>query len=275
MKRSWYATPYALWMLLFAVVPLLFVVYYAFTTSGGAFTLDNVREMFVKPRYANMVVRSLLMALYCTILCLLIGYPTAYFLAGRGLSGSQSLVVLIILPLWMNLLLRTLAMLSLMDDNGLINAGLQLIGLKPIKMVGTDGAVLVGLVYNYLPFMVLPIYSVLKKMDLSVVEAAEDLGANPLRVITRVVLPMSIPGIVSGITMVFMPAVTSFAIATLLSEGNRKLAGDMIDYIFNSSQNPSRWNIGSAFSLIMLVLILISIGFLRKADPDNEGGGMW
>ena len=275
MKRSWYATPYALWMMMFAVVPLIFVVFYAFTTADGAFTLDNVREVFTKPRYINMVGRSLLMALYCTVICLLIGYPTAYFLAGRGLSHSQSLVVLIILPMWMNLLLRTLAMLSLMDDSGLINAGLQALGLGPVKMVGTDGAVLAGLVYNYLPFMVLPIYSVLKKMDLSVIEAAEDLGANPLRVITRVVLPMSIPGIVSGITMVFMPAVTSFAIATLLSNGNRKLAGDMIDYIFNSSQNPSRWNIGSAFSLIMLVLILISIGFLRKADPDNEGGGMW
>ena len=275
MKRSWYATPYALWMMMFAVVPLIFVVFYAFTTANGAFTLDNVREVFTKPRYINMVGRSLLMALYCTVICLLIGYPTAYFLAGRGLSHSQSLVVLIILPMWMNLLLRTLAMLSLMDDSGLINAGLQALGLGPVKMVGTDGAVLAGLVYNYLPFMVLPIYSVLKKMDLSVIEAAEDLGANPLRVITRVVLPMSIPGIVSGITMVFMPAVTSFAIATLLSNGNRKLAGDMIDYIFNASQNPSRWNIGSSFSLMMLVLILISIGFLRKADPDNEGGGMW
>ena len=275
MKRSWYATPYALWMLLFAVVPLLFVLFYAFTTADGAFTLENMREIFTKPRYANMVMRSLLMALYCTVVCLIIGYPTAYFLAGRGLSGGQSLVVLIILPMWMNLLLRSLAMLSLMDDNGLINAALRIIGLGPIKMVGTEGAVLVGLVYNYLPFMVLPIYSVLKKRDLSVIEAAEDLGANPLRVITRVVLPMSIPGIVSGITMVFMPAVTSFAIATLLSDGNLKLAGDMIDYIFNSSQNPSRWNLGSAFSLIMLVLILISIGFLRKVDPDNEGGGMW
>jgi len=274
MKRSWYATPYALWMLLFAVVPLLFVCWYAFTTPTGAFTLSNFQE-FTKPRYTGIILRSLKLALYCTALCLLIGYPTAYFLSGRGLNHAQSLVVLILLPMWMNLLLRTYAMMTLLDNNGVLNSALQAIGLGPVKVIGTEGAVLMGLVYNYLPFMVLPIYTVLKKMDYSVIEAAEDLGCNPLRVITRVVIPMSLPGIVSGVTMVFMPAVTSFAISTLLSNGKLRLAGDLIDYIFNQSSNPTRWNIGSSFSLIMLVLILISIGFLRKVDPDNEGGGMW
>ena len=274
MKRSWYATPYALWMLLFAVVPLLFVCWYAFTTPEGTFTLANFQE-FSKPRYVAIILRSLKLALYCTAACLIIGYPTAWFLAGRGFNHAQSLVVLILLPMWMNLLLRTYAMMTLLDDNGVLNAALQAIGLKPVKIIGTEGAVLMGLVYNYLPFMVLPIYTVLKKMDYSVVEAAEDLGCNPLRVMTRVVIPMSVPGIVSGITMVFMPAVTSFAISTLLSNGKLRLAGDLIDYIFNQSSNPNRWNIGSSFSLMMLVLILISIGFLRKVDPDNEGGGMW
>ena len=274
MKRSWYATPYALWMLLFAVVPLLFVCWYAFTTPEGAFTLANFQE-FSKPRYVAIILRSLKLALYCTALCLLIGYPTAYFLAGRGLSHSQSLVVLILLPMWMNLLLRTYAMMTLLDDNGVLNAALQALSLGKIRVIGTEGAVLMGLVYNYLPFMVLPIYTVLKKMDYSVIEAAQDLGCNPVRVITRVVIPMSLPGIVSGVTMVFMPAVTSFAISTLLSNGKLRLAGDLIDYIFNQSSNPNRWNIGSSFSLMMLVLILISIGFLRKVDPDSEGGGMW
>ena len=274
MKRQWYATPYALWMLLFAVVPLLFVCWYAFTTPEGTFTLANFQE-FSKPRYVAIILRSLKLALYCTALCLLIGYPTAYFLAGRGLSHSQSLVVLILLPMWMNLLLRTYAMMTLLDDNGVLNAALQALGLGKIKVIGTEGAVLMGLVYNYLPFMVLPIYTVLKKMDYSVIEAAQDLGCNPVRVITRVVIPMSLPGIVSGVTMVFMPAVTSFAISTLLSNGKLRLAGDLIDYIFNQSSNPNRWNIGSSFSLMMLVLILISIGFLRKVDPDSEGGGMW
>ena len=274
MKRSWYASPYALWMLLFAVVPLVFVCWYAFTTPEGAFTLGNFQE-FAKPRYVAVILRSLKLALYCTLLCLLIGYPTAWFLAGRGFSHTQSLVVLILLPMWMNLLLRTYAMMTLLDDNGVLNAALQAIGLPKVKVIGTEGAVVMGLVYNYLPFMVLPIYTVLKKMDYSVIEAAEDLGANPIRVMTRVVLPMSVPGIVSGITMVFMPAVTSFAISTLLSNGKLRLAGDLIDYIFNQSSNPNRWSIGSSFSLMMLVLILISIGFLRKVDPDNEGGGMW
>ncbi len=274
MKRSWYASPYALWMLLFAVVPLLFVCWYAFTTPEGAFTLTNFQE-FAKPRYAAVILRSLKHALYCTVLCLVIGYPTAYFLAGRGFNHTQSLVVLILLPMWMNLLLRTYAMMTLLDDNGVLNAALQAIGLPKVKVIGTEGAVVMGLVYNYLPFMVLPIYTVLKKMDYSVIEAAEDLGCNPLRVVTRVVIPMSLPGIVSGITMVFMPAVTSFAISTLLSNGKLRLAGDLIDYIFNQSSNPNRWNIGSSFSLMMLVLILISIGFLRKVDPDNEGGGLW
>ena len=274
MKRSWYATPYALWMVLFAVVPLVFVCWYAFTTPDGAFTLQNFQE-FAKPRYAAVILRSLKHALYCTVLCLLIGYPTAYFLAGRGFNHTQSLVVLILLPMWMNLLLRTYAMMTLLDDNGVLNAALQAIGLPKVKVIGTEGAVVMGLVYNYLPFMVLPIYTVLKKMDYSVIEAAEDLGCNPLRVVTRVVIPMSLPGIVSGITMVFMPAVTSFAISTLLSNGKLRLAGDLIDYIFNQSSNPNRWNIGSSFSLMMLVLILISIGFLRKVDPDNEGGGLW
>ena len=274
MKRSWYATPYALWMLLFAVVPLLFVCWYAFTTPEGTFTLANFQE-FSKPRYMGIILRSLKLALYCTALCLVIGYPTAWFLAGRGFNHAQSLVVLILLPMWMNLLLRTYAMMTLLDDNGVLNAALQAVGLPPVRVIGTEGAVLMGLVYNYLPFMVLPIYTVLKKMDYSVIEAAEDLGCNPLRVMTRVVIPMSVPGIVSGVTMVFMPAVTSFAISTLLSNGKIRLAGDLIDYIFNQSSNPNRWNIGSSFSLMMLVLILISIGFLRKVDPDSEGGGMW
>ena len=274
MKRSWYAAPYGIWMALFAVVPMAFVVWYAFTTPDGSFTLQNFSE-FTKPRYAAVIVRSLKLAVYCTVLCLVIGYPTAWFLAGRGFSHSQSLVVLILLPMWMNLLLRTYAMMTLLDDNGVVNSVLGWMGLKSIHFIGTEGAVLMGLVYNYLPFMVLPIYTVLKKMDYSVIEAAEDLGCNPIRVITRVVIPMSVPGIVSGVTMVFMPAVTSFAISTLLSNGKIRLAGDLIDYIFNQSSNPTRWNIGSSFSLIMLVLILLSIGFLRKVDPDNEGGGMW
>ena len=271
MKRSWYASPYALWMVLFTLAPLLFVVYYAFTTSSGAFTLANFSKI-AQPMYLLVLWDSLRLALYCTVLCLLIGYPTAYFLASRDFSHAQSLVVLIIVPMWMNFLLRTYAMMTLLEDNGVINTLLRSMGMKGLKMIGTEGAVVLGMVYNYLPFMVLPIYTVLKKMDYSVIEAAEDLGASPIRVVTRVVMPMSLPGVVSGITMVFMPAVTTFSISRLLSSGMIYLVGDMIEDYFISMNNR---NVGSSISLVMLVLIILSIGFLRKVDPDNEGGGLW
>ena len=271
MKRSWYASPYALWMVLFTVVPLLFVCYYAFTYASGAFTTANFSKI-AQPMYLLVLWDSLRLALYCTVLCLLIGYPTAYFLSSRDFTHTQSLVVLIIVPMWMNFLLRTYAMMTLLEDNGVINTLQRAIGLPGAHMIGTEGAVLLGMVYNYLPFMVLPIYTVLKKMDYSIIEAAEDLGCSPVRVVSRVVLPMSIPGVVSGITMVFMPAVTTFSISRLLSSGMIYLVGDMIEDYFISMNNR---NVGSTISLVMLVLIILSIGFLRKVDPDNEGGGLW
>ena len=271
MKRSWYASPYALWMVLFTVVPLLFVCWYAFTTPSGAFTLDNFSKI-AQPMYLLVLWDSLRLALYCTALCLLIGYPTAYFLASRDFSRAQSLVVLIIVPMWMNFLLRTYAMMTLLEDNGVLNTLMRAMGLPGMKMIGTEGAVVLGMVYNYLPFMVLPIYTVLKKMDYSVIEAAQDLGCNPLQVVSRVVLPMSIPGVVSGITMVFMPAVTTFAISRMLSSGMIYLVGDMIEDYFIAMNNR---NVGSTISLVMLVLIILSIGLLRKVDPDNSGGGLW
>ncbi len=269
MKRSWYATPYALWMVMFTVVPLLFVCYYAFTTGDGAFTLANISKIFT---YSPVLLDSLRLAFYCTVLCLLIGYPAAYFLASKDLSKNQSLSVLILVPMWMNFLLRTYAMMTLFENNGVLNMIFEWLGLPKQRMIGTEGAVLAGMVYNYLPFMILPIYTVLKKLDQRVIEAAEDLGANPIRVMTKVVLPLSVPGIVSGITMVFMPAVTTFAISRLMSSGMIYLMGDMIEEYFISMNNR---NVGSAMSLAMMVLLLISIGLLRKVDPDGEGGGLW
>ena len=271
MKRSWYAAPYGLWMVLFTLVPLLFVCYYAFTDPRGAFTLNN----FVKiatPMYGRVLLDSLRLAFFCTALCLVVGYPTAYFLAGRDLNHSQTLVVLILLPMWMNFLLRTYAMMTVFENNGIINLALEALGFKKVQLIGTEGAVVAGMVYNFLPFMVLPIYTVLKKMDYSVIEAAEDLGASPLRVVTRVVLPMSLPGVVSGVTMVFMPAVTTFAISRLMSSGMIYLVGDMIEDYFIAMNNR---NVGSTISLVMLALIIFSIGLLRRVDPNNEGGGLW
>ena len=270
MKRSWYATPYAVWMLLFAVVPLLFVCWYAFTTPEGAFTLANFQE-FSKPRYAGIILRSLKLALYCTALCLVIGYPTAWFLSGRGFSRAQSLVVLILLPMWMNLLLRTYAMMTLLDDNGVLNAALAALLLPKIKVIGTEGAVVMGLVYNYLPFMILPIYTVLQKLDKSYIEAAQDLGADNIKVFTKVTLPLSMPGVVSGIMMVFMPTISTFAIAELLTMNNIKLFGTIIQENINNGM----WNYGAALALIMLVIIgLTTLLSDSGKEVEDETGGL-
>ena len=266
MKRQWYATPYALWMLMFTVVPLLFVFYYAFIGSDGGFTLANFQNL-TRPGFISVLLLSLKLALYCTLICLIVGYPTAYFLASRDFSASKMLVLLILLPMWMNFLLRTYAMMTILENNGLLNTLLEKLGLEKMQIIGTEGAVLLGMVYNFLPFMVLPVYTALKKTDAGVIEAAEDLGANPFHVITRVVIPQSIPGVISGITMVFMPAVTTFAITRLLSNGMIYLAGDMIEEYFITLNNRPA---GSALSLIMLVLVLISTLLLRRVNP--EGG---
>ena len=270
MKRSWFAYPYSLWMVIFTIAPMIFVVYFALTDSSGALSLANMAAIG-KETYLRIFWRSLYLAVICTVICLLLGYPAAYFLASKDFNRNQTLFVLILLPMWMNFLLRTYAMMSLMENQGIINNILKAIGLKPIRMIGTEGAVLVGMVYNFLPFMVLPIHTSLKKMDQRVIEAAEDLGANPVQVFQRVTLPLSLPGVISGITMVFMPAVTTFAISRLLGSGNFMLFGDVIDKQFLELNN---WHFGSSLSLVMMVLIIISISLLNKADPKGEGSAM-
>ena len=274
MKRSWLSSPYAVWMILFTVCPIIFVVYYAVTNAEGTLTLENIRRCF-DDTTLTVFWRSLRLALECTVICLFVGYPTAYFLASKDFSKYKTLFVLILLPMWMNFLLRTFATMSLMEKRGIINTLLGKFGLGPLNMIGTEGAVLFGMVYNYLPFMVLPVHTSLKKMDVRVIEAAEDLGANPLRVFTRVTLPLSIPGIVSGITMVFMPSITTFAISRLLGNNKFMLLGDMIEKQFMESYD---WAFGSALSLFMTVLIVLSIGLLNRIDKSGEakeGGANW
>lgn len=271
MKRHWYAAPYALWMAIFTIVPLLFVVYFAFTTKSGEWTVANFGKFF-KASNLPVVADSFRLAFLCTLICLLIGYPAAYFLSARNFPLGRALVVLFLLPMWMNFLLRTYAMMTLLEKNGVINTVLDALGLPPQNLIGTEAAVLLGMVYNFLPFMILPIYTVLKKLDLRVIEAAEDLGAPPSKVFSRVVVPLSVPGVVSGITMVFMPAVTTFAISRMLGSGMIYLIGDTIeDYYINFNNR----NVGSALSLVLMVLIVISIGLLRMADPKGEGGALW
>jgi spermidine/putrescine transport system permease protein len=292
-KRSFFASPYTLWMVLFTIVPCLLIGYYALTDASGAFTLDNFRNFWdsnytvnqlyqqMGPEYAVLVQRgtvnigilvySLWMALLCTIICLGLGYPAAYFMADRQAKIGSTLVVLFIIPMWMNFLLRTVAWMTLLEDSGLINTLLKAVGLHSAQLMYNDGAVLLGMVYNFLPFMVFPIYTSLTKMDGKLLEAAQDLGADHLRTFWRVTAPLSVPGVISGITMVFMPSVTTFFIPRILGGGNTMMFGDLIENRFLTEGN---WNLGSALSLIMMVLILISLSVLRKADPEGEGGGM-
>lgn len=269
MKRSWYATPYALWMVLFTIVPLLFVCYYAFTNGSGAFTLANFKEI-CRPMYLPVLLDSLRLALYCTVLCFLIGYPAAYFLASKDFSRNQTLVVLILLPMWMNFLLRTYAWMTLLEKNGLINKLLGFIGLGPFDMINTQGAVVLGMIYNYLPFMVMPIYSVMTKIDNRTIEAAQDLGANSVQVLCRVIMPLSMPGVASGITMVFVPSVSTFIISRMLGGGTNMLIGDLIDLQFlGNAYNP---NLGAAISLVLMVFIFLCMSITNQLDNEDMEG---
>lgn len=294
MHRSLFASPYTLWMIIFTILPVVLIGYYAFTDANGQFTLDNFRSFWDSNYESNKIILdamgeagqafvtrgtvnvdtlmySLWMAFQCTVICLLLGYPAALIMADREMKLGPTLVVLFIIPMWMNFLLRTIAWMSLLEDNGLINTLLRALGFEGFQLMYNSGAVLLGMVYNFLPFMVFPIYTLLSKMDHRLHEAAADLGCNNWQALCRVTMPLSIPGVVSGITMVFMPSVTTFFIPRVLGGGNTMMFGDLIESKFLTEGN---WNVGSALSLIMMVLILVSLSILRKADPNGEGGGI-
>lgn len=293
MHRSLFSSPYLLWMIIFTVLPLLLIAYYSFTDASGNFTLENFNSFLdsnysknkiyasMGEQYASYIVKgsvntdiliySLKMALECTIICLLIAYPLAYFITYLHTKHSNIIIMLFIIPMWMNFLLRTIAWMSILEDNGLLNYLRDLIGLAKKSYLYNDTAVLLGMVYNFLPFMVFPIYTALSKMDYKLIEASYDLGANRIKTFIKVILPISIPGIISGITMVFMPSVTTFFIPRILGGGNTMMFGDLIENRFLTEGN---WNVGSALSLIMMLLILISLGILRKVDPEGEGGSL-
>lgn len=294
LKRPIFSAPYSLWMIIFTILPCILVAYYAFTDTNGAFTLDNFKNFWdsnydmnkelislgydpAEMGFARGTVNvdtllySLWMAFLCTVICLVLGYPTAQIMADREFKLGSTLVILFVIPMWMNFLLRTIAWMSLLEDSGLINTVLEWLGLGRVQLMYNTEAVLLGMVYNYLPFMVFPIYNVLNKMDYKLSEAAMDLGCNKWRTFYKVTLPLSLPGVVSGITMVFMPAVTTFFIPRMLGGGKTEMFGDLIERTFLTANN---WNVGSALSLIMMVLILLSLGLLRKVDPEGEGAGM-
>ena len=275
MKRTVFAYPYIVWMLIFILAPMLLIIWYAFSKDGG-FTLSNLLEALGNPIYMQVLLRSVWIALKATAICLLLGYPIAWFLATMKKSTAALLYVLFIVPMWMNFLLRTYAWQAILDSSGILNALLGLLGLPAQNLLYTEGAIMLGTVYNFLPFMVLPIYTVLVKLDKSLVEAAYDLGANGVTTFFKVILPQSVPGIISGITMVFIPAITAFAISRLLGGSKFMLYGDLIENQFITLGRDA-WPVGSALSFILLVLVLISMAVMRRAEREagEEGGMLW
>ena len=272
-KETRLAYPYALWSLIFIVVPLLLIVYYSFTRKtddgGILFTLENYRQAF-DPLFLKVFTRSFVLAGIATFLCVIIGYPVAYIISKAKISRRDSLILLFILPMWMNFLLRTYAWIAILGKNGLLNSLLGFFGLTPNSILYTSAAVLLGMIYNFLPYMVLPIYTSLQKLDEDLVNAARDLGANTVTVFRKVIFPLSIPGVMSGVTMVFMPCVTTFAISRLLGGGKTMLVGDLIEQQFTTVGD---WNLGSSISMVMMVIILISMAFMNKVDKDERQGG--
>ena len=258
------AAPYYLWAAIFIVVPVIMVAYYAFTDESGAFTLDNIMGL---QNYGGTLLLSIGLALASTAICLVIAYPFAYVMSRKKPGSQRIMMMLVMLPMWMNLLIRTYSWMNILERNGIINNLLGSIGIEPIKMIGTPGAVILGMVYNYLPYMILPIYTVMSKIDTSLLESAEDLGSNSFSKLRRVILPLSIPGVVSGITMVFVPSISTFYISQQLGDGNIRLVGDVIENYIKLQNNN---NFGSALSFVLMIFIIISMAILNRFSEGNE-----
>ena len=261
------STPYIIWMLVFTLIPLGVVGYYALTDPDtGAFTFGNLTELGM---YLPVLGQSVLYSLASALICLILGYPVAYYIAHRGPIAQKILYMLVMLPMCMSFLLRTLAWVGLLQDTGIINNLLEAIGIGRIQMIRTPGAVILGMVYNYLPYMILPLYATLVKLDHRLIEAAEDLGCTPVMTFTRVILPLSVPGIFSGITMVFVPAVSTFYISQKLGGTDTVLIGDLIERLFKQGGNP---NLGAALSLVLMALVFVCTGIMSRFGNDEEGG---
>ena len=271
------AYPYFVWMVLFTVVPLFIVVYYALTDSTGSFTLDNLVTV---SGYGSVFARSLLLAIISTVVCLIIAFPVGYFLSRLRVNKQHIMLMLVMLPMWMNFLLRTYSWMTILENNGLLNQLFQKLGiialynhltgssLEYFTMIDTQGAVVLGMVYNYLPFMILPIYSVICKLDYSLLEAARDLGANTVTVFRKVILPLSLPGVLSGITMVFVPSVSTFAISRMLGGGTELLLGDLIERQFlGGAYNPQ---LGAAISLVMMLIVVVCMLVMNRFGEGEE-----
>lgn len=264
------AAPHIVWSVLFIIVPLIFVAYYAFTDmSTGSFTMSNISEFFTK-EYLLIFWKSVKLALIATAICLLLGYPIAYFMTTCRPKTQRILMVLIMLPMWMNFLIRTYALMTILQDTGIINSLLAKIGLGPIHILGTETAVVIGMVYDYLPFMILPIYSVMTKMDPRLIEAASDLGCNGFGVLRRVIFPLSLSGVISGLTMVFVPSISTFYISQKLGGVDTLLIGDVIEQHYTASN----YNMTASLSFVLMVILIVGLAIVNHYTDSSEGGGM-
>ena len=264
LKAKWANGPYLLWIILFTVLPLLTVLYYAFTTKDGAFTFDNLSSAMA---YLPTLIQSMALSFAATVVCLILAFPIAYIISRKSPSTQKLLIMLIMLPMWMNFLLRTYALQELLEDQGVINSLLHTFGIDSIRFIGTSFAVVLGMVYNYLPYMILPLYSIMTKIEPSTIEASKDLGANWAHILGKVLLPLSVPGIVSGITMVFVPCVSTFVISKMLGGASYYLIGDVIESLFLG--NSLNFQAGSATSLILMLIVLISMIVFSRIDSDK------
>ncbi len=277
-RTKYFAYPYVVWIFLFIALPAFLVLLYSITTkeSNGLttihFTLENFNKFF-NPMYLNILWDSIYLAAISTAICLLLGYPAAFIISNTHISRRNTLLFLCILPMWMNMLLRTYAWMTILGNNGILNNFFSFLGLPKVNMLYTRGATVMGMVYNFLPFMVLPIYTALSKMDKGLLEAADDLGADKKTVFRKVILPLSMPGVISGIIMVFMPAVSTFIIPQLLGGNKNMMIGNLVEKLFILNGD---WNFGSAISIVMMLIILLSMSLMNKFDIDKEGGArLW
>ncbi len=258
-------SPYIVWAVLFILVPLGMVAYYAFTDKSGAFTLANMADL---GKYADTFLLSIWLGLLATVICLIISYPLAYIMANAGPTKQRTMMMLIMLPMWMNFLLRTYSWMTILEDNGLINTFITSLGLEPLQLINTRGAVVLGMVYNFIPYMVLPIYTVMLKIDRSLIEAAQDLGAGKAGVFKNVIVPLSVPGVVSGFTMVFVPSVSTFYISQKLGGTGTTLIGDIIETQFQTANN---FNLGASLSFVLMILIFICLAVMNRFSDDDGG----
>ena len=266
-KQKLLATPYFFWAVAFIIIPILMVLYYGFIDSAGHFTMQNILAI-ASPEHSKALFLSIRLSLVSTLICLLLAYPLAMILANKSVNQNQFIVLIFILPMWMNFLLRTLAWQTLLEKTGVINSVLRFLSLPTLDIINTDAAIILGMVYNFLPFMVLPIFNSLSRMDQDLINAARDLGANNVKTFCRIIFPLSLPGVISGITMVFVPALTTFVISSLLGGSKILLIGNVIEQEFTQASN---WNLGSGLSMVLMLFIILSMIVTAIFDKDGEG----